>query len=397
MRRIPSLLASATLVTLGLFSSTAFATDAVLIELFTSQGCSSCPPADALLSNLGEEGEREIIPLSYHVDYWNSLGWKDGFSSPEWSKRQRGYAALSSDRTYTPQLVVQGSVDCLGSDERCIRAAIEQAREQRTAGTVRVLEAREADGSLVVEAMVMLREGHRGAGATVVVYESGLSTEVRRGENRGRTLRNDFVVRALRETGTVGDCTTSPARVTARIPIQNDWQKDKLGVVVFLQERESRRVLAVDRVSVDASTDAAVGQERAGKDRSELKPLGQAERVPADQVALGGHCPVALSEGAGLVPGSPELQYRYQGVVYQVANQAAGSKFASQPARYVPTFSSFHPIVRSETREKTTDSLGVFAVQQGSRPWFFLNTDGKNKSLLRRDPEVPSSPRRSAP
>jgi YHS domain-containing protein len=118
-----------------------------------------------------------------------------------------------------------------------------------------------------------------------------------------------------------------------------------------------------------------------------LEPLPKAERVPSEEAALGGHCPVALVEGKTLMRGSPELQYRYQGVVYQLASPSAAAKFAQQPGVYVPPFSVFDPVAFSETRERTTGSLGVFTLYQG-KPWFFLNTDNKNKFLLRPDPYV---------
>ena len=116
----------------------AVADDAVLVELFTSQGCSSCPPADQMISNLGRErGDVEIIPLSFHVDYWNYIGWQDVFSSNKWSERQRQYtAALPGNRTYTPQLVVQGQVDCLGSNERCIRNAVARTASRPAAASI---------------------------------------------------------------------------------------------------------------------------------------------------------------------------------------------------------------------------------------------------------------------
>src|SRR5690348_11228611 len=95
----------------------------VVVELFTSQGCSSCPPADRLLSKLGEDPRfaGKVLPLSFHVDYWNSIGWQDPFSSARWSARQNDYArAFRSDRIYTPQTVVNGTSECVGNDERAV-------------------------------------------------------------------------------------------------------------------------------------------------------------------------------------------------------------------------------------------------------------------------------------
>ncbi len=231
--------------------SSAFAKEPVLIELFTSQGCSSCPPADRLLSKLGrEQGDVELIPLSFHVDYWNSIGWKDPFSSSRWSSRQREYAARISNRTYTPQLVVQGTADCVGSNERCIRQAVAEASAHAPRGSVRIDAASVVDGAVEVDAVVALAEGQPGAVASVVIYESGLQTDVRRGENRGRELRNDFVVRRLRDIGTIEQGATNPRQVSARIPIDPSWRENALGVVVFLQDPASKRVYAVSRMNV---------------------------------------------------------------------------------------------------------------------------------------------------
>lgn len=377
MRIRASLLIAVSIFVFGLFGSgTAHASDAVLIELFTSQGCSSCPPADQLLSAIGDgEGSADIIPLSFHVDYWNSIGWIDEFSSSRWSSRQRRYAAsMQSNRDYTPQLVVQGELDCVGSNERCIRSAVERARSQGSGGTVTIARATERGGVAFVDANAALRAGRPGVVATVVVFESGLSTKVTRGENRGRTLRNDFVVRALREVGTIAAGDTSTRRVTTRIPVEDEWKRENLGVVLFLQEPKTRRVLAAVRAPLALES-------------AELKPLPEAERVSQKQVALGGYCPVALVEAGRLVKGFPSLQYRYQGAIYQMTNPAAAAKFASQPARYVPPFATFDPVRYSENREKTTGSLNVFTLHQG-RPWFFLNTDNKNKFLLGPDPYV---------
>lgn len=379
MRPYFASIAAAFFLLAGSFSADrAAADDAVLVELFTSQGCSSCPPADQMLSSLGrEKGKVEIIPLSFHVDYWNYIGWQDVFSSPKWSKRQRQYtAALPGNRTYTPQLVVQGQRDCVGSNERCIRDAVARTASLPPMASIDIEDAREVGGQVYVDADVTLEPGQPGVVANVVVFESGLSTDVRRGENRGRELRNDFVVRRLEQVGTIAAGDTSTRRVTTKIPIRNEWREENLGVVVFLQDPATRQVLSVARAPLGKKKTAEV-----------LQPLPESERVPQDQVALGGHCPVAIVETGQLLQGSSNLQYKYEGNVYQVMSKSAGAKFARQPARYVPPFSTFDPVVFSETQQRTTGSLNVFTLHQG-KPWFFLNTDNKNKFLLRPDPYV---------
>ncbi|MGB5810750.1 MAG: DUF1223 domain-containing protein [Polyangiales bacterium] len=375
MHNKPLLVLVVTFALLGLTAPPA-AADAVLVELFTSQGCSSCPPADQLLSDLGhDKGSIEIIPLSFHVDYWNDIGWKDPFSSSKWSARQRAYrAALSANRTYTPQIVVQGEHDCVGSNERCIRSAVGQAAASGGGGSIEISQARPVGGLLYVEATATMRAEQPGVVANVVVYETGLSTDVRRGENRGRALRNDFVVRRLEDVGTIRPGDTSERRVSTRIPIRGEWTAANLGVVVFLQDPSTRRIVGASRAPI-------------GTQHTVLEPLPRSERVAESDTALGGHCPVAIVESGRLVQGSPSLQYRYQGVVYQMTNKAAASKFAGQPSRYVPPFSTFDPVAFSESRQRTTGTLSIFTIHDG-KPWFFLNSDNKNKFLLRPDPYV---------
>ncbi|HUS62981.1 MAG TPA: DUF1223 domain-containing protein [Kofleriaceae bacterium] len=212
----------------------------VLVELFTSQGCSSCPSADEHLAELGrEEG---IVALAFHVDYWDDLGWKDPFSSEAWTGRQRQYARALGEggRIYTPQLVVNGRAHVVGSDRRGAAAAIRRAREA-AARRVDVT----ASARLDAEAgRVRVAATARGAGSGQVwaaLVESGLRTEVSRGENSGRHLSNDFVVRRL-ERVVDGEASLRVARA---------WRREHLAVVVFVQDPGDLQVLAAVRTSID--------------------------------------------------------------------------------------------------------------------------------------------------
>jgi hypothetical protein len=171
-----------------------------VIELFTSQGCSSCPPADALLTKLS--GEPGVIPLSFHVDYWNYIGWTDPFSSAAWSARQRSYARVTgAAQVYTPQAVVNGAAQFVGSNERTARAEIRKALDRPA--DVRV--SLQRDGDAIVIDLSPLRQP--AAGPLVVLlaeFEVKTETAVRRGENGGRKLRNDYVVRKLEKIGVLG-------------------------------------------------------------------------------------------------------------------------------------------------------------------------------------------------
>lgn len=156
----------------------------VVLELFTSQGCASCPPADALLGILAREPG--VIALAWHVDYWNRLGWRDPYASAAWTRRQRAYAERLHDEVYTPALVINGAVMVVGSDERAVRNAMRTAPSLPLAVTLQ----RGAGGSVTAASAVppdarLLR----------VAYTPDSATEVRAGENGGRRLREYRIVR----------------------------------------------------------------------------------------------------------------------------------------------------------------------------------------------------------
>lgn len=171
-----------------------------VVELFTSEGCSSCPPADRLLSGMvgrTDSGSRRIFALSFHVDYWNSLGWRDPFSHAEFTARQEIYAEALSTRMYTPQMIVNGSVEFVGSDAARAGKSLDAALSETATSSV-VLKAGigVASRSIKVTAEV---EGHQsGDYLNVALVERSVSVSVRRGENGGRTLRHDNVVRSFR-------------------------------------------------------------------------------------------------------------------------------------------------------------------------------------------------------
>ncbi len=214
----------------------------VLLELFTSQGCSSCPPADRLLSRLAAEPDLagRVLPLAFHVDYWNSIGWRDPFSAAEWSARQERYARrLPGAQIYTPQLVIDGVAETVGSREAEIRRRIATALATPDPAAVELTVVPE-DGAVRAEVRAERREGaaRRPLVAWVALVEDGLSTPVGSGENAGRRLENDRVVRRLekafelapRNAGSTG---------TVRFALDPAWRRDRLGVVAFLQDPRS--------------------------------------------------------------------------------------------------------------------------------------------------------------
>jgi hypothetical protein len=241
----------------------------VLAELFTSEGCSSCPPADDVLSQLARQpaSEVEVLALGEHVDYWDRLGWRDPFSSPAYSSRQSNYDArvFHRNEVYTPQLVIDGRFDCVGSDLAAIRHAISKAAAAPKALVeVAIVRAHDRELGITVHVDVppalTLRES---VDVLVAVAEDNLLSQVRRGENGGRTLRHSAVVRRLTSVGTLSPHDHAWS-ARASVVLEPEWEEANVRVVSFLQERESRRIVgagssrlgpAVGRPESNASAD----------------------------------------------------------------------------------------------------------------------------------------------
>ena len=156
----------------------------VVVELFTSQGCSSCPPADAFLGELARQPG--IIALAWHVDYWNSLGWTDRYARRAWTDRQRAYAHYLGDEVYTPALVVNGAAMVVGSDRAAVRRAIDSATQPPLVVTLRRTE-------IGLEAEI--GTSSRPLTGVLVTYDPEVATAVGAGENQGRRLVEYRVVR----------------------------------------------------------------------------------------------------------------------------------------------------------------------------------------------------------
>lgn len=244
------------LLTLGFASSHAHRLDEVartpvLVELFTSQGCMSCPPADELLIQLDRTQPVPgalIVPLSEHVEYWNGQ-WRDPFSSSVFTERQRDYHhALATPSMYTPQMVVDGQTQLIGSRQEAAHAAIAKAAT-RTKATVSVTQVRLSRHSTAwVDVTVSgspENDTWTESDLWVAITEEDLETQVERGENAFRRLRYGTVVRALTQVATLPGIV--PDRFTAEtvVDLAPEWQTENLRAVAFLQERGSRRVLGV--------------------------------------------------------------------------------------------------------------------------------------------------------
>lgn len=169
----------------------------VVVELFTSQSCSSCPPADKFLGELAKR--KDVLALSMHVDYWNALGWRDSWSSPKVTARQRRYSrALGTRYVSTPQAIIQGRAYAVGSDRTAITRAIDNARRRASARVQPLVSMTGPDGLTV-----KLPEGSPGNEATVwlVVFDDGHTVNIGAGENSGATITYTNVVRELRPIG----------------------------------------------------------------------------------------------------------------------------------------------------------------------------------------------------
>ena len=214
---------------------------AVMVELFTSEGCSSCPPADELLGHLRQDLSAknvQVIPLGFHVDYWNSLGWKDRFSSAEFTERQEQYTrALRVDGPYTPEMVVDGSVELVGNDAGRAQSTIRQQAAQLETAQVKIAMAG-AD-----QLTVQVKGPSAPSGGTVLVMlaitEDNLSTQVGSGENGGRTLHHAAVVRELRQVGTLHD---GGFESTVPLKLEKEWKQSDLRAVVFVQNGPNGKI-----------------------------------------------------------------------------------------------------------------------------------------------------------
>ena len=208
----------------------------VVVELFTSQGCSSCPPADAVLRDLA--GREDVIALSHHVDYWDYIGWKDPFARHEATERQRAYSrVLELSFIYTPQMVIDGRYDVVGSRRGQVMSTIGISSEIRKPAQVEI---DAAQGRIVIPA------GERPetpCSVFLAYFDSAHETAVERGENGGRKLINANVVRSFERIGTyTGD----------RLELEADFAAAKAagrgGAAVLIQEASNGPILGAAKV-----------------------------------------------------------------------------------------------------------------------------------------------------
>jgi hypothetical protein len=225
------------------------ARSAVLVELFTSEGCSSCPPADVLLARLDQlqpVAGVTVIPLEEHVDYWDRLGWRDPFSSAEVTARQQHYAELLRvEGPYTPQMVIDGRREFVGNDsQQALSELANAAHNAKTPVSVTVKEKSSDRISLAVHVNASASAGD----ILLAITETRLASDVARGENAGHNLKHSAVVRRLSAIGKLkpGDAFSADPVVK----LAKDWKPENLRAVVFIQERASGRIVGAAEVSL---------------------------------------------------------------------------------------------------------------------------------------------------
>lgn len=215
----------------------------VVLELFTSQGCSSCPPADKALQDITQQAARSgklVYGLSFHVDYWNRLGWQDPFSSKLFTDRQRQYDRTLSSQTYTPQLVINGRQDVIGGQKAKIEQAIQTIQNQPTAAFVGV------DGSVARDTkQVTVNYELSTAGpyrVNVALVQKEARTDVKNGENGGRTLVNTNVVRQFKTI----DNAEKSGSVT--LPLPTGLTTNQTAVLVYVQRTDNGQVVGAKQL-----------------------------------------------------------------------------------------------------------------------------------------------------
>jgi len=222
----------------------------VLVELFTSEGCSSCPSADKNLAFLEKQQpvtKADIITLAFHVDYWDRLGWKDRFSSPLFSRRQEEYStALKLDSNYTPQMIVDGRAEFVGSNGGRATDEILKATDNAKAPVAIVVEGGK------VKVKIDGTANHGESTVYAAIAEDGISSRVERGENSGMTLEHVSVVHELKTLGSLAAGATT-FDGTLDVPTSPDWKPENLKVVVFIQENEGRKIIGVGRKALNSA------------------------------------------------------------------------------------------------------------------------------------------------
>ncbi|MEO6329106.1 MAG: DUF1223 domain-containing protein [Ginsengibacter sp.] len=211
-----------------------------VVELFTSEGCSSCPSADETVARLLNKNLDNVYILAYHVDYWNRLGWKDPFSKAEYSQRQSQYASkFNLSSVYTPQVVVNGLSEFVGSDEAKLNEVIKTNLNKQSANSVTISTQR-INNSVKVHYEV---KGSEGTILNFALVQAEANISVKRGENGGRTLHQVNIVRALKTIDADG-------KGDIMMDVPNEINNVPLQIIAFTQSKKSFQILGADKKSI---------------------------------------------------------------------------------------------------------------------------------------------------
>jgi hypothetical protein len=212
-----------------------------ILELFTSQGCSSCPPADRLLGTYSSK--EHVIALSFHVDYWDRLGWKDPFSSKAFTERQHDYASKLNSDVYTPQLIINGQSEMVGSDESKLSATLKKIFQQEAESKVSIKSLRPENGKVNIN---FTTEGNiANSVLNIALVQKKATTDVKAGENGGATLINYNVVRNFKTIARINN-----GENVMNIDLPAGADQKNMSVVLFLQEKGTNKISGADEASL---------------------------------------------------------------------------------------------------------------------------------------------------
>jgi len=215
----------------------------VVVELFTSQGCSSCPAADDLFNEMIEKSDdsRPIIGLSFHVSYWNYLGWKDPYSSEEFTNRQKKYAhVLQLESIYTPQMIVNGEFEFVGSDRTRLRSAIDQGLRESPVYRIQATATLNGREALI---KYSIDKEPKNELLNIALVDSRVQNRVLRGENQGKTLQHDNVVRELK---TIDLARTGEARMVIAV---EGTSGPASSIILYIQNRATLKILSAVKIN----------------------------------------------------------------------------------------------------------------------------------------------------
>ncbi|MBC6111424.1 DUF1223 domain-containing protein [Pedobacter fastidiosus] len=219
-----------------------------VVELFTSEGCSSCPPADALVAKIEKESDgKSIYILAYHVDYWDRLGWKDTFSDAKFSARQNQYADwLNLKTVYTPQIVVNGSKEFVGSEEEILRKSISTELAKPNTNNLEISLNKSDEKKLILN--YKTNQKTDGYNLIIALVSPMATNKILRGENKGKTLSHIQIVRQFETINLNGKSNGS-----ANITVTNAKQEQVSEIIAFLQNNSTGRITAASRLNITAS------------------------------------------------------------------------------------------------------------------------------------------------